>query len=388
MPAFAAALALTASAGLGCMFSTKPYRGPKSDHFNGEKFTNTHPPEDRPSEAGEARNARDDGFFSILGSLLRWKLFGDAPEPWPGWVDIEPTPPPPERVGVGDLRITFVNHATVLVQMDGINILTDPVWSERVGPVSWAGPARVHAPGIKFEDLPPIDLVLISHNHYDHLDLPTLKRLFQRNAPRIGAGLGTARFLRSQGVPRARDFDWWESRRITKHVRITAVPAQHFSMRGVGDQDTMLWVGFVIEGPAGRVYFAGDTGYGAHFAKIRNRLGPVTVALLPIGAYRPRWFMAPVHIDPFEAVRAHLDLGAEVSLGIHYGTFDQADEGRTEPVTELRAALAGANVFAPRFWVLGPGEGRHVHEAIAEIERMEAARATAAPRTRWPSRAD
>lgn len=327
----------------GCtLYSTRPHQGAKSDHFDGEEFFNP--------ELDASR-----GFFE----LLKWMLTRDRGE-WPEPFQVEPGPKPPEQVGRGELRVTFVNHATVLVQMDGVNVLTDPVWSDVVGPTSVTGVERVRPPGIRFEDLPPIDLVLISHNHYDHCDLPTLARLQERFAPRIAAGLGTAEFLRSNGIRNARDFDWWSSHPVTSDVVLTSVPVQHFSRRGLFDGNGMLWTGFVLSGPAGRVYFSGDTGYGPHFAEVGRRFGPIRLALLPIGAYRPRWFMSPVHIDPAEAVRAHRDLGARTSVGVHYGTFRQADDGFTEPIEDLKSAMAKAGLGDEDFLILPEGHGRAV----------------------------
>lgn len=331
--------------GAGCsLFTTRGHRGPPSDHFDGEVFYN-------PAARGETR-----GFFD----LLAWLVDRDR-GPWPDApVETPAAAPPPERVDLGALRVTFINHATVLIQMDRLNILTDPVWSDVVGPVPGVGPSRVRPPGIRFEDLPTIDLVLISHNHYDHLDLPTLKRLQAAYAPRIAAGLGTARFLRRRGIRNARDFDWWQSHPVSRQVELTSVPVQHFSRRGLFDGNGTLWTGFVLSGPAGRVYFGGDTGYGPHFAAVGDRFGPLRIALLPIGAYRPRWFMAPVHIDPAQAVKAHQDLRAEQSLAIHFGTFRQADDGFEEPIRDLEAALSGAGLTKRDFWILAEGQGRNV----------------------------
>jgi L-ascorbate metabolism protein UlaG (beta-lactamase superfamily) len=285
------------------------------------------------------------------------------PGPWDDWTESMPGAPPPERVGGGELRVTVVNHATVLVQMDSLNVLTDPVWSDRVSPVGWAGPRRRHAPGILFDDLPPIDIVLVSHNHYDHLDVPTLKRLSDKHRPRILTGLGNTRFLESKGIANARDLDWMEGVEVGDGMRVTSVPAQHFSGRGFSDRNGTLWCGFVIEGPSGRVYFAGDTGYGPHFTEASERFGPMRLALLPIGAYKPAWFMSPVHTSPAEAVQAHRDLEAATSVGIHYGTFPLADDGQTEPLEDLQRALEVQSLGSSRFWVLNVGEGRMVPEA-------------------------
>lgn len=315
------------------LFAAPPYRGPKSDHFDGERFQN--------QQSG----------WQSKGSFLKWQLHRDA-GPWPERIDAEPGPPPPKRVDDGGVRITFINHATLLVQLDGVNILTDPIWSERCSPVSFLGPKRRRVPGIRFADLPPIDAVLVSHNHYDHLDIPTLRRI---HTPRIVTPLGNAALMARHGVRQGVDLDWWQSHAISDRVRVTAVPAQHFSARALSDRDVALWGGFVISGPSGNVYFAGDTGWGKHFAEIRERFGAVRVALLPIGAYLPRWFMKPAHIDPAEAVDAHLVLGAKTSVAMHYGTFRLGDDGATQPVDDLRKAIAAKR--ASRFLVLDEGVG-------------------------------
>lgn len=342
IPLLGVALALGLSTAACSMFSAPKYRGPKSDHFDGERFANQ----------GEVRSG---GF----GAFLKWMFTRDA-RPWRKWTDAPYGDPPPERVGPGELRVTFVNHATTLVQLDGVNILTDPVWSERVSPVSFVGPKRARPPGIRFEDLPPIDAVVISHNHYDHMDLPTLRRLGQSFAPRVIAGLGNARFLQANGIANSGDLDWWQSIELRNGVRVTAVPAQHFSNRGMADRDATLWAGYVIEGSGGYAYFAGDTGYGPHFEQIRARFGRPRLAILPIGAFAPEWFMAPVHISPAEAVKAHQVMDAGRSLAIHFGTFRLADDGQDEPVERLVEAREGAGVDPEHFWVLDFGEGRDV----------------------------
>lgn len=324
-----------------CVFSGPRYQGPKSDHFDGRRFQN-------PVPVAHA---------STL-DVLKWVATRE-PDPWEEVEGAKPGPPPPERVGEGELRVTFVNHATVLVQMDGVNLLTDPIWSERASPVSFAGPRRVRPPGIRFEDLPPIDVVLISHNHYDHLDVPTLRRLFDEHRPRFVVGLGHDLLLEREGIAGAMALDWWESVEIDG-LKVTGVPAQHFSNRGLCDRDATLWGGYVVEGKAGVVYFAGDTGMGPHFEEVRERFGPLRLALLPIGAFLPRWFMKGVHISPEEAVKAHRILEAGTSVAIHFGTFPLADDGRDEPVERLEAALGEAGVPKERFWVLGFGEGRGV----------------------------
>ena len=322
-------------------FSAPRYRGPLSDHFDGRRFRNLSGP--------RLRGIRE---------ALPWILHRQRGV-WRRWTESPPGPPPPARVG--DLRVTFVNHATTLVQMSGFNVLTDPVWSERVSPVSFAGPKRVRPPGIRFEDLPPIDAVLVSHNHYDHLDVATLRRLARRDAPKIVAGLGVAALLSRRRVGgRHVELDWWQSAEIAPGLAVASVPVQHFSGRGLTDRNATLWTGFALSGAAGHVFFAGDTGYGPHFAEIGRRFPGIRLAILPIGAYRPEWFMGPVHVTPAEAVRAMRDLGAATALGMHYGTFELTDEGELEPLADLEAALAAAGEPRPRFWTLDFGEGRAV----------------------------
>lgn len=306
------------------LFAAPRYRGPRSDHFDGRRFLNLAP-------------TRHAGFFDVM----RWLLNRDHGA-WDAWREVAPSVPP-ERVA--DLRVTWVNHATFLIQTENVNILTDPIWSRRCSPVQWAGPQRRHAPGIRFEDLPPVDAVIVSHNHYDHLDTGTLRRL---QCERMFVGLGNAAFLKG-----ATDLDWWDSVALTDRVRLHCVPAQHFSSRGLTDRDANLWCGFVIETTRGPIYFAGDTGWGPHFEMIRERFGPMRLALLPIGAFRPEWFMCSVHISPREAVRAAVALEAQVSIPMHYYTFDLGDDGQDEPVQVLRSCLGAGG---PKFEVLLPGE--------------------------------
>ncbi len=315
------------------------YHGPATDHFDGQHFFNREP------------------FAHGFADILKWQM-NAHPGYWREWVDDPPGPPPPTRVE--DLRITFVNHATTLIQVSGINILTDPMWSERCSPVSFAGPKRHRRPGIRFEDLPPIDLVLVSHNHYDHLDLPTLQALERRDRPLILTPLGNSALMARAGIFGARDLDWWQAEAVRSRgdIRVTLVPSQHFCARAMSDRNRTLWGGFVISTPGGNIYFAGDTGWSDHFAEISRRFPSIRLALLPIGAYLPRWFMKPAHINPEEAVRASLVLKASTSVAIHYGTFNLGDDGELEPVEDLHAAIARHG--NPRFWILGFGEGRDV----------------------------
>ena len=323
-------------------FSAPRYHGPATDHFDGRKFCNPEPPERK-------------GFIDFL----RWQL-NPRRGHWNKWTDSQPGPTPPPRVEGKDLRVTFVNHATVLIQIAGLNILTDPIWSERASPVGWAGPKRHRSPGLGFADLPPIDLVLIGHNHYDHLDIKTLLRLCAEHQPRLVTGLGNRAFLNARKIRDVTELDWWEPAKISDEHSVTCVPAKHFSGRALRDMDATLWCGFVLQTPAGNVYFAGDTGMGSHFAEIKNRCGPFRLALLPIGAYLPRWFMRPVHLSPADAIEVHNILKPGVSVPIHFGTFALGDDGEFEPVLTLREALGNQSASDSHFWVLGHGEGRNV----------------------------
>jgi len=253
-----------------------------------------------------------------------------------------------------------VGHSTTLLQAGGLNVLTDPVWSQRASPVAWAGPRRRRPPGLRFEDLPPIDLVLLSHNHYDHLDLPTLRRLAREHTPRFVAGLGVGRLLADAGVGPALELDWWQEADGPGGLTVTCVPARHFSGRGLRDRDATLWCGYVLHGPGGLVYFAGDTGFGRHFEEIARRFGAPRLALLPIGAYLPLWFMGPVHLSPTDALRAHQILGARASVALHFGTFRIADDAEGQAVAVLQAALREEGGHQAAFWVLACGEGRDV----------------------------
>ena len=305
-------------------------------HYDGKRFYNPHA-----SQAPGLLNA------------LRWKLTS-RPEPSPAFLsDVEPALLP-ARVDGSGVRATLVNHSTVVLQQQGCNILTDPIWSERASPFTWAGPRRRRKPGIAWENLPCIDIVLISHNHYDHLDLPTLQRLAARAESTFIVPVGVARLFRAKNIGPVHELDWGQSL-TAGGLNIHSVPALHFSSRGVFDRNRTLWCGYVIECRDQIVYFAGDTGFGSHFAGIREKFGPPHLALLPIGAYRPRWFMSPVHMGPDEAVRAHHILGAGTSIAIHHGTFQLADEGIDVPQKELGACLRDES-----FLVLQNGQSAHI----------------------------
>ena len=281
---------------------------------------------------------------------MKWR-FGQRRQAWPVLPPDPQYPPPPTTVAPGTVALTFIGHASFLLQLPGLTILTDPVFSARCSPVSWAGPRRARAPGLAMAELPPIDLVLVSHNHYDHMDMPSLRQLAARGARAAITTLGNGPMLRAAGFTQVDELDWWDTS-TAGPARITGTPARHFSRRGLRDANQTLWAGFSVATPDSQVLFAGDSGAGPHWAEIARRLGPPDLALLPIGAYDPRWLMAPVHMDPAEAVQAHHDLGARHSVGMHFGTFQLTDEPVDEP--ERRLAAAGVAEFT----TLGFGETR------------------------------
>ncbi len=343
------ALTLVASdIGVGCSLAAPRWQGPKTEHFDGERFVTPNAP----------RSKGGFGSFEGLKNVLKWQSERQV-GPWQAYRDEPVGPRPPSDVPMGAMRVTFINHATTLIQLDGVNILTDPIYSQRCSPFTFAGPKRVRPPGIAFEDLPRIDAIVLSHNHYDHMDVATLKRVaaLYPNV-RIFAGLGNRAFLASQGLDRVTELDWWGTQQL-KGVELMSAPTQHFSNRGITDDDGTLWSGWVITGSKGRAYFGGDTAYGPHFKAVGDRLGPFRLAVLPIGAYKPEWFMSPIHMSPSEAVQAAIDLRAQISVPMHYGTFALADDGEVEPLEALAAALQ--KTPAP-FAVLGFGEGRDVPE--------------------------
>ena len=253
--------------------------------------------------------------------------------------------------------ITWVGHATLLVQVDGLSVLTDPQWSDRAGPTSWLGPRRLGPPGLAFEALPRIDVVVISHDHYDHLDLPTVKRLAATHDPLFIVPLGLKQWFADNGMTRVEELDWWQEREHAG-VRFVCVPAQHFSQRSFWDANRRLWASWAILGREKRLYFAGDTGYFAGFKEAGRRLGPFDVAALPIGAYVPAEIMKWVHVTPEESVQAFVDLGARTMVAMHWGTFDLADEPLGEPPVRVIAEIQRRSIEPSRAWILKIGESR------------------------------
>ena len=330
------------------MSSRNPYyEGPPSDHFDGARFFN-------PSASDEERG---------LLHLLRWRLAGGG-TPWPAAApQRHALDKPPERVGEGGLRVSAIGHASFLLQLDGLNILLDPVWSERASPFTFAGPKRLLPPGAAFDSLPSIDAVLVSHNHYDHLDVATLARLWRRDRPRIITPLGNDAIIRA-AIPdvTVETGDWGDAVALSSALRVHLVPTHHWSARGVRDRRCALWCSFVIEAPGGSVYAIGDTGFadGQIFRAVGRRFPDLRLALLPIGAYEPRWFMKPFHMNPAEAVEAFRLCGALQAIGHHWGTFRLTDEGWHDPPEALTAALAAAGVPAERFRTMLPGEWAEV----------------------------
>lgn len=261
------------------------------------------------------------------------------------------------RAGTANPSVTWVGHSTLLLQVDGINVLTDPHWGSRASPVSWAGPRRLAPPGLAFEDLPRIDVVVISHDHYDHLNLPTLARLAETHDPLFLVPLGLADWFADNGMRRVEELDWWQTREY-RGVRFVCVPAQHFSQRTPWDGSRRLWASWAVLGRDRRFYFGGDTGYFDGFREAGERLGPFDLSAISIGAYLPATMMHSVHTTPEEAVQASQDLRSRVLLGIHWGTFDLAEEPLAEPPRRMLAEAARRGIGPERAWVLKVGETR------------------------------
>jgi L-ascorbate metabolism protein UlaG (beta-lactamase superfamily) len=321
----------------------KTYDGPVSDHFDGLRFFD---PDGAPPKS--------------LREVLRWQFTGRGQRAtWPEWAPSGYADTPPPRVEGDKVRFSFVGHASWLIQTAGLNILVDPVWSERASPFTRAGPKRHNDPGIAFDALPKIDIVLVSHGHYDHLDVATLSKLSAKFSPRVITPLGNDITMRSSdSAINAEAFDWHDRVELGNNVAVTLVPTRHWSARGLYDRNKALWASFVLQTPAGKLYIVCDSGYGdgRHFRRVAEAHGPLRLAILPIGAYEPRWFMKDQHMNPSDAVKALADCGAQQALAHHHGTFQLTDEAIDAPATALGVALDEASIPRERFVALKPGQ--------------------------------
>lgn len=336
--------------------------------------------------APEARNPEkphhtSDGFRNLhdyeapgFASFLRWKanqLLNPVPGPERYDFPLAVNDPAALRANTSRPTLTWIGHATVLLQVAGRNILTDPHFSGRASPVSWAGPRRAVRPGLALSQLPPIDVVVISHDHYDSLDVQSIRALAAREEGErtlFLVPLGLKAWFRKQGIENVVELDWWD-RLAVGGLQITAVPVQHWSKRSLFSRNRTLWAGWAIAGGDFRVLFAGDSGYTPHFAEIGRRLGPFDLAAIPIGAYEPRWMMRPHHVNPEEAVQVHLDVRSRRSVAIHWGTFVLTDEPLDEPPERLRSALRDHGIPESEFLVLRHGETLHLRGDGAGRER-------------------
>jgi len=321
----------------------KTYSGPVSDHFDGLHFFD---PDGSPPKS--------------LGQVLRWQFSRSRQRAaWPDWVPSPFADTPPPRVDGSKVRFSFVGHASWLIQTAGLNILVDPVWSERASPFSFAGPKRHNDPGIAFDKLPKIDIVLVWHGHYDHLDVATLSKLAAKHAPRVITPLGNDVTMKgADDAIKAEAYDWEDRVEFGNGLAVTLVPTRHWSARGLYDRNKALWASFVLETGAGKLYLVCDSGYGEgkHFRRIAEAHGPLRLAILPIGAYEPRWFMRDQHMNPEDAVKALGDCGAEQALAHHHGTFQLTDEAIDAPAIALGEALDAAKLPQEKFAVLKPGQ--------------------------------
>lgn len=321
----------------GCSMKSKY---PVTDHYDGSRFYIEGLDSDK-----------------SLWSVIKWSLSrpdGNYPE----WIENKSKPQLPDQLEDGQVAATFVNHASFLLQTKNFNFLTDPIWSQRASPVSFLGPKRFRDPGVKFEELPKINFVVISHNHYDHLDLKTIADLNKKFKPVFIVGLGNAKHFSDIEDAKVIELDWWQSHTINNNgatAKITMVPVQHWSARSVTDKRKALWGGYVIEANQKRIFFSGDSGYSkSMFSKIGETWSEIDLALLPIGAYEPRWFMKVNHMNPEESVQVHLDIKSKMSVAMHFGTFPLSDELYGQPEKDLEEAKKKLTVN--NFIILDVGE--------------------------------
>lgn len=298
---------------------------PITDHYDGKRFFNPHAKEKFP-------------YFR----LLKWLIKRKSPK-WPKFIANTYECHLPKDIKKGEITSTFISHASFLIQTATLNIIIDPVYSKRVGPYGLLGYKRVRLPGVPFNKLPSIDIVLISHNHYDHLDINTLKRIKKIYNPYFVTGLGNSKLLKSYGFKKVIELDWWENY-CYEDTEIEFVPAQHFSARTLFDRNRTLWGGFIIRTQNKTLYHAGDSGYGPHFKEIYKKIGRPDITFLPIGGYKPRWFMKMMHINPEEAVEVHLELGSKLTIPMHYGTFPLSDESYDQPLIDLEEAITKRDI--------------------------------------------
>jgi len=321
---------------IGKGLSTKPYKGPITDHFNGHRFKN-------PSGIS-AKGFKDVGKYMLKREKDKWTKKKNP------FVRKEPI----VRVDKKEIQYTFINHATFLLQINGLTILTDPIFSEYCSPVPLPSMRRNRPPGVALDLLPPIDIVLMSHNHYDHMDKESIQKIIKKWNPSFITLLGNKHTLEKMGVRDVTELDWWQSIKY-KGLEITSTPTNHFSSRGTFDRNTSLWGGFVLAGANKKIYFLGDSGYSDVFKEIGNRLGPMDLSLIPIGAYMPRWFMSPIHISPEEAVQVHIDTNSKKSIAMHFGTFELADDNPERAIKELNDALIKKEIPKDSFSIIEEG---------------------------------
>jgi len=289
-----------------------------------------------------------------LNAVLRW-LWTREPKKWPQRVENN-FKPDFKIVGNDNIAVTYINHSTFYIQIGKYSILTDPVFSERVSPLSWVGPKRVRDPGADLDSFPKVDFIIISHNHYDHLDIESLKLLSKKYNSQIIVPLKVKALFEEYEIPNITELDWWEEKSFFQEIKFIFTPAQHFSSRGLFDRFETLWGGHLIQVKNQNIFFAGDTGYATHFKQIQKRFKHINLAFLPIGAYEPRWFMKDMHMNPEDAVLAHRDLNSNLSIGMHFGTFQLTDEAIHEPVEALNIALDKYKILRKNFKILNIGQ--------------------------------
>jgi L-ascorbate metabolism protein UlaG (beta-lactamase superfamily) len=322
---------------IGYWLSAPAYKGPVTDHFDGKKFINP--------GGVEAKGFKD---------IFKWMREGRSPREWKE----DLTPPVHQKLKEsknGECTITFINHSTFLIQMDGLHILTDPVWSKYASPFQFTGPKRMKQPGLNINSLVKVDYVLLSHNHYDHLDLKALKQLERLYSPEFITALGVDLFLINKGIRNVKSIDWWQNIQL-QQINLCGTPAQHFSSRGLFDRNRTLWCGFTLKSKNYNIYYVGDSGYGPFFQEIGDRLGPFDASIIPIGAFKPEWFMQPIHVNPTQALQIHADVKSKRSIACHFGTFPLADDNMDEPEKLLQQGLKLNGFKNGDFVSLGNGQ--------------------------------